>query len=276
MDSQKHTDQVYLISAASDSDNEMRRLDALHGALTRYFDGKLSLAAIADVHPQKILDLGCGSGAWAIQAATEFPGALVHAVDISPLPKRKLPVNMSFELADLTKELPFERETFDIVHARFVMGHVPNGESAVKRVAQLVKPGGFFILEDMDAGSVARTGGHATQRFTVKILEVMRSRGADPELARKYGSIMTGIGYFPHVHVHERTVPFSGTGADEVENQLGVAFRKTWKEGSESAGRMIGQGPIEAMMREQAEELEGADCKTVADLHFCWAQRALE
>ncbi|KAF7374725.1 Methyltransferase str3 [Mycena sanguinolenta] len=56
-----------VLPPASDSE----RLDTMHNTIAR-----------------KIIELGCGSGAWAIQAAKQFPDAQVVAVDQSPLPDR--------------------------------------------------------------------------------------------------------------------------------------------------------------------------------------------
>ncbi|KAJ6548825.1 S-adenosyl-L-methionine-dependent methyltransferase [Mycena capillaripes] len=271
-----HTDdRVYVMKTASESEDEMRRLDELHTAVTRYFDGRLSLAPITEVPPRKILDLGCGSGAWATHAATQFPDAEVFAVDISPLPHRKIPANISFKLADLTKELDFEKNTFDIVHARFVMAHVSNGESAVKRAAELVKPGGLLILEDADPSSMIRTGDHSVQQYMSKMLEIFRSQKADMELGRKMAGIVTSTGYFPDVRVRSIAVPFSGVGAAEATNELGLAFRNTWVQTTEAVRRSE-IAKAHSATKEYLEELTSKDCKVTLDLYFCWARRALE
>ncbi|KAF7352026.1 S-adenosyl-L-methionine-dependent methyltransferase [Mycena venus] len=270
-----HTDdRVYMMESASESDGEMRRLDELHVAVKRYFNGELSLAPITDVPPRKILDLGCGSGAWAIDAATQFPEAEVIALDISPLPNRRIPANISFKLADLTQELDFEKGTFDIVHARFVIFHVSDGERAVKRAAELVKPGGFLILEDMDLMSVIRTGGYAVKQHVLKMFELLRSRGVDPEIGRKFAGILSSTGNFVDVHIHSITVPFSGVGPDDTTNELGRAFKKTWVqlEGADAVRRdEIANAP--SATQEYYAEMMSKDCKVALDLHFCWVRR---
>jgi methylase of polypeptide subunit release factors len=45
--------------------------------------GGLHLAPL--VSPQKILDLGTGSGLWAMDAADEYPSAEVIGTDLSPV-----------------------------------------------------------------------------------------------------------------------------------------------------------------------------------------------
>ncbi|KAF7366962.1 Methyltransferase str3 [Mycena sanguinolenta] len=127
-----------VLPPASDSE----RLDTMHNTIARYFGNKLGPAPLDGLHPRKIIELGCGSGAWAIQAAKQFPDAQVVAVDQSPLPDRIIPSNMSFQLANLAQRLEFQDETFDIVHARMVMMHVADGSNALLRASRLVKPGG--------------------------------------------------------------------------------------------------------------------------------------
>ncbi|KAG5718712.1 hypothetical protein E4T56_gene16591 [Termitomyces sp. T112] len=62
------------------------RLDELHNGIKAYFKGALAFTDIKN--PKAILDVGAGSGAWAIQAAQQYPDATVVAADISPLPDR--------------------------------------------------------------------------------------------------------------------------------------------------------------------------------------------
>jgi 2-polyprenyl-3-methyl-5-hydroxy-6-metoxy-1,4-benzoquinol methylase len=139
---------------------------------------------------------------------------------------------MCFELVDLTKDLEFDKETFDIVHSRLVMSHVSlipsvcgvdcakriqisNGENTVKRAAQLVRPGGLLLMEDLDISSLVRTGGCGVHQMVSKMLKVISSNAADGELGRKFEGIVTAIGYFPQVHVHKIAIPLSGNGLRE-------------------------------------------------------------
>ncbi|KAJ6483820.1 S-adenosyl-L-methionine-dependent methyltransferase [Mycena vitilis] len=248
----------------------------MHTAITGYFDGKLSLAPVADLHPRKILELGCGSGAWAIQAATEFPDAQIFSVDVSPLPDRKIPSNISFKLGDLTRALDFEEITFDVVHARFVMIHVPDGESVIKRAAALVKPGGLLILEDADITSMLRTGGKAAQEYTSRLIPAFESRKCDPELGRKLASIMTSTGYFPDVQVHKVAVPMSENGADAALNELGLGLKKSMLRAVDAMKERAAAETPDRVAQEFKEELESKGCMAAQELYFCWARRALE
>ncbi|KFY88881.1 hypothetical protein V500_06064, partial [Pseudogymnoascus sp. VKM F-4518 (FW-2643)] len=64
-------------------DTELNRLDMSHAKYYGLIEKKRFLAPIGD-SPQKILDLGCGTGIWCIDVADEYPSAEVIGVDIAP------------------------------------------------------------------------------------------------------------------------------------------------------------------------------------------------
>ncbi|KAJ6533025.1 hypothetical protein B0H19DRAFT_1081216 [Mycena capillaripes] len=275
---QEHPEnQLYVLPTAYDSGEEMQRLEDLHAAITQYFGGKLCLAPIVDMRPRRILDLGPAK-MWnrrmGYPGGNAVPGCSSSCCGYLPLPNREIPVNMSFELADLTEEFTFDNETFDVVHSRMVMIHVPNGEDAVKRAAQLLKPGGLFLMEDLDFSSMVRTGSPSVQVIASNILRALSSRTADGELGRRLAGIITATGYFPHVNVHKIAVPLSGSGNNEAEKSLGAVFKRAWMQTSQEFGRRLGaEGFTEALIQEEKEELCGSDCKAVFDMYFCWALR---
>ncbi|KAJ6552894.1 hypothetical protein B0H19DRAFT_1377657 [Mycena capillaripes] len=210
----------------------------------------------------------------------QFPDAEVLAVDVVPLPDRALPPNVRFEWVDLEKELVnLEPAAFDIVYSRQVLVHLSNADAVVKRSAKLVNPGGMLILADVDFGSMFETGGEGTRRFLSHFMRVWNARGADLEFGRKIADSMSSSGLFPGgVNVHRILMPLSGTGAaDDATNELGIALRKSWLKAAASLGKTLrGHGFTELMAKEQEDELNQKDCKTVWNMYFCWGQRGLE
>ena len=46
--------------------------------------------------------------------------------------------------------------SFDLVHARFLLHHIYDHEDlAVQRMVELLKPGGWLVIEDLDAAAMA-------------------------------------------------------------------------------------------------------------------------
>jgi methylase of polypeptide subunit release factors len=58
-------------------------MDLEHHIFLLLLDGELHLAPLKG--PQRILDLGTGSGVWAIDIADKFPSAAVVGTDLSPV-----------------------------------------------------------------------------------------------------------------------------------------------------------------------------------------------
>jgi SAM-dependent methyltransferase len=152
--------------------NDMRRPDAF-APLER---------ALEEVDgPQRVLDLGTGTGAAAFLAARRFPQAQVVGVDLSPemlvqaraLTPPELAGRVRFEAADASR-LHFEDDSFDLVLlsnmipffdelARVVApgGHVLFGFSAgpetpiwvpPERLREELSPRGFTDFADFEAG----------------------------------------------------------------------------------------------------------------------------
>ncbi|KAG8737064.1 hypothetical protein FRC12_017279, partial [Ceratobasidium sp. 428] len=77
--------------------------------------------------PQNILDIASGSGQWVLETgcshiAKEFPKAKVVGIDLSGLDpsQSEIPLNARFITGDITKPLPFEATSFDVVQMRVV------------------------------------------------------------------------------------------------------------------------------------------------------------
>ncbi|KAG9019747.1 hypothetical protein FRB90_009617 [Tulasnella sp. 427] len=151
------TDTPYLLP----SDNvEHERLDYQHYAIARMMGDILPEDSGADgilsrneqgCNP-RVLDIGAGSGAWAIEVANKYPNAQVVAIDLSPLDLEiTLPPNFSFELLDV--EFGFEElGRFDVIHARAVLQGIKDYETLFENIVKALNPGGVFISIEGETG----------------------------------------------------------------------------------------------------------------------------
>lgn len=108
----------------------------------------------------RVLDVGCGSGASALPAATAVgPGGQVIAVDLAAQmlarTARKAGLlglgNLETLQADMA-ELPFPDEQFDAVVSVFSLFFVTDMEQQVARLWRLVRPGGKLAITTWFAG----------------------------------------------------------------------------------------------------------------------------
>ncbi|KAL1987708.1 hypothetical protein VTN96DRAFT_2548 [Rasamsonia emersonii] len=70
-------------------EEEQDRMDMWHHIYLLLLGGELYLAPIKN--PQRVLDLGTGTGIWAIQFADEHPSAQVIGTDLSPIQPKWVP-----------------------------------------------------------------------------------------------------------------------------------------------------------------------------------------
>jgi ubiquinone/menaquinone biosynthesis C-methylase UbiE len=116
---------------------------------------QLQLEALSALDPRlgdRLLDVGCGSGA-AVRAAASSVDRVV-GVDLSEgmiARARELAgatANVEFSVAD-AEALPFEDATFTALLCTTSFHHYPNPERAVAEMARVLTPGGRIVIADM-------------------------------------------------------------------------------------------------------------------------------
>lgn len=121
-----------------------------HGRfLRRIFLTNHSLESNYIKRGEKLLDLGCGNGVWALEISEKF-GASVVLADIADANKTKLP----FYLFDGSKA-DFPDKSFDVVLLNFVLHHTPNPIVILKEAIRLSR-GKIIIYEDNASGIIPK------------------------------------------------------------------------------------------------------------------------
>lgn len=102
-------------------ERENERLDLQHNLFLLTFGDKLGLAppCYRDTKVNHVLDLGTGTGIWAMDFADEHPEAEVIGVDLSPIQPSFIPPNVTFEIDDIEDEWTYSKP-FDYIHSRFM------------------------------------------------------------------------------------------------------------------------------------------------------------
>lgn len=55
--------------------------------------------------------------------------------------------NINFVVCD-AEHLPFNEETFDLVHCRATLHHIPEPAKAILEISRVIKKGGHFYLRE--------------------------------------------------------------------------------------------------------------------------------
>jgi SAM-dependent methyltransferase len=129
---------------------EQDRLDFHHHLWRLMISGKLFNAPISN--PQRVLDLGTGTGIWSIDFADEFPSALVIGTDLSPIQPSAVPSNCKFYVDDMESEWTFNpEEAFDFIHGRALAGSIANFDLLFRRIYENLKPGGWVEMQEFQS-----------------------------------------------------------------------------------------------------------------------------
>lgn len=176
-------------------------------------------------NPARILDVGCGTGRWAVEMAVEFPGArvvgfdLVAPVDAGPLLATlgQRADNVTFVQGDLLTGLPFPDGAFDYVHLRLLYSDLPadHWPAVVRELARVTRPGGW--VECVEPAEAIRDPSPAYGATAHWIAEMCRRRGLDPNVGPRLKSLLVGAGL---VQVSERTAALAASAASGHERRL--------------------------------------------------------
>lgn len=102
-----------------------------------------------DLKDREVLECGCGAGRF-----TEIllnKGAYVHSIDLSSAVdanQTNFPQSDKHRIAQASiLELPFDKEKFDFVVCLGVLQHTPNPTIAIHKLYEMVKPGGWLVID---------------------------------------------------------------------------------------------------------------------------------
>ncbi|KFA51585.1 hypothetical protein S40293_03925 [Stachybotrys chartarum IBT 40293] len=163
-----HSDRGNAEYWASNDQQQMDAMDIIHHFLLLSLDEKLFLAPLKpDI--KTVLDIGTGTGIWAIDMADEFPGAEVTGTDISPIQPSWVPPNVKLYVESRRENLLGDDEwtyapnSFDFVHLRYLYGSISDWGDLFQQAYRVCKPGGWVESYESsprmesDDGSVTET-----------------------------------------------------------------------------------------------------------------------
>ncbi|AXB48000.1 class I SAM-dependent methyltransferase [Amycolatopsis albispora] len=148
----------------------------------------------------RCLELGAGGGSIARWLAERTaPSGWVLATDLRPDEEVQAP-GLSWARHDVVTD-PLPPSTFDLVHARLVLRHLPQRQSVLTKLAESLVPGGWLQLDEFDTSYGhclrASTSDAAAlyQRFLDAVATVMNRAGADRTWGRRAAAALTEAGF---------------------------------------------------------------------------------
>ena len=138
--------------------NKHRHSKLAHAGYWRH-DYKYALKAINRIRPEKLIDIGCGPGAFLTEVQDNFPNVKLSALDLSEKmieeTKARLSGNVDAFVGD-SEKMPLVDEQYQVVTCNMSIHHYPHPQQAVNEMYRILQRGGYLLLNDLDCAAPIR------------------------------------------------------------------------------------------------------------------------
>ncbi|CCF34317.1 hypothetical protein CH063_06335 [Colletotrichum higginsianum] len=134
-------------------ERENERLDVQHNMFLLSFDNKLGTAPPnirgSNVEVKRVLDVGTGTGIWAMEFGDDHPEAEVLGIDLSAIQPMFTPPNVKFEIDDVDEPWTYS-QPFDYIHTRMMTSSIGNWKEYIQKCFDNLEPNGYLELNEID------------------------------------------------------------------------------------------------------------------------------
>ncbi|TID03687.1 Secondary metabolism regulator LAE1 [Colletotrichum higginsianum] len=207
---------------------EQERLDLQHNIFLLTFDDKLGFAPPCQKGAEvgRVLDVGTGTGIWAVDFGDEHPEAEVLGIDLSPCRTTSVPPNVDFEVGDIEDEWIFD-DDFDYIHSRMMTSSIADWKDYLQRCYENLTPGGYLELQESDVmpssddGTIERSTSALT-KYCVLLLEASVKLGRGYQDIPKLVDLMRDEIGFVDVEIKRYKWPVNAWPRDKRLQELGL------------------------------------------------------
>ncbi|TGO20144.1 hypothetical protein BTUL_0001g01560 [Botrytis tulipae] len=258
---------IMLIEMPND-DDEQDRMDLLHHVFNLVLDGKLYLAPIEN--PQRVLDVGTGTGIWAIDFAEYVQTCLeekrfLTSLLVNILHRMLWAVTyLQFNLAGMILFYPCANiddvedtwrysQKFDFIHIRSLGGSIASWPHLLDQARDNLNEGGFIELVDFEYHGYSDDGtgelAPSFQKWQAGLDEASRLFGRDLNVAMKFKNWLEEAGFEAVVERHWR-LPMAPWARDRRNKEIGLYMQQNMLDATVAYGmahftRILGWSPEE-------------------------------
>lgn len=149
---------------------ESERLDLIHLLMTKGIGNKLFLAPVDLDKSARVLDIGTGTGIWAICVGEEYPNAEIIGNDLSAIQSTWVPPNVKFEIDDV--EQPWINGKFDYIFSRYMSTSILDWPKLVGNVFEHLNPGAWAEFQDYDLLYYSEDGSITDEHYLLKWIKL--------------------------------------------------------------------------------------------------------
>jgi ubiquinone/menaquinone biosynthesis C-methylase UbiE len=151
---------TYFVYDHHNEKEELRRLTIQDQMITDAMGGVLSEQADPSVF-HHVLDIGCGTGGWIIEAVKRYPEMSLVGIDISnkmidyasqQAKANKVRDQVEFHVMDALSQLKLPDDSFDLVNLRFGVSFIRKWEwpYVISEMIRVTKPSGVVRVTDSE------------------------------------------------------------------------------------------------------------------------------
>ncbi|MBK8574468.1 MAG: methyltransferase domain-containing protein [Elusimicrobia bacterium] len=209
--------------------NEWERLQAIESVFDPASRRRILSAGVKE--GARCLEVGAGAGSVMRWLAEKVgPSGRVTAVDINTRFLDTPPANVDVVAGDI-RALVFESNSFDLVHARYVLVHIPEYKMVLDSLWKALKPGGALVVEEPDFTAYRGFSGAEVQSFNKvhqAIVDMYSSKGVDPSLGSKLPMLFQGLGAKDLVIENDSPFSCGGSGISTMMNLSAVQLKEKY------------------------------------------------
>ncbi|KAK2789712.1 hypothetical protein FQN53_001469 [Emmonsiellopsis sp. PD_33] len=268
-------------------EEEQDRMDLSHHIYRTLLGGKIYTAPVPE-DVQRVLDLGTGTGIWAIDFADEHPSAEVIGNDLSPIQPSWTPPNCKFEVDDFEAPWSYSKP-FDYIHGREMEGMVRDLDKLFKQAYDNLAPGGFFEMQSIVGefyGDEGTGKGQSLRKWVDLIVEATGKFGKPMRQVHTWAERMEKAGFTnitsQQLIIVKYQLPFSAWPKDKKLKELGRYHQLQLFQalGAYSLGpltRAMGWSPseIEVLLSGVRKDLKDTSLHCYTKVHFVYGQKVV-
>ncbi|KAF2102812.1 S-adenosyl-L-methionine-dependent methyltransferase [Rhizodiscina lignyota] len=245
--------------ALPNNEQEIDRLELQHRIWDIMLGGRLNLAPLSrDI--THAIDIGCGTGAWAIEFADANPNCDVIGADLSPIQPDVVPRNLTFLVDDASAEWTYSTP-FDYIHTRAISSGIKDWPAFLEQCFRHLKPGGWVELQEFHlpftCDDSSTTPDTAVRTWSASLTSAIGKAGIDVSAENSYShpKRLRDVGFI-NVEMINAKWPIGPWARGEKEKRIGALFLKDLEGNVENLSKRIMMGMMGMPEDEFAKTME--------------------
>ncbi|OLN81350.1 putative transporter C1002.16c-like protein 17 [Colletotrichum chlorophyti] len=238
-------------------EEEMDRLDMCHAMMIRAIGNRHWLAPLQESQVNLILDIGTGTGIWALEMGDIFGQAEIIGIDLSAIQPEWVPGNVKFEIDDIESSWIPTRK-YDYIMCRYMAASIQDWPGLMRNVYDHLNYGGWAEFQDMNTEYYSDDGSyqphHATWTWNKTWVQTLSDLGRDPSPGPKLEGWVRDAGF---VNMGHRTfkIPIGPWAKNPYFKDIGLLNLVQILDGLEAFSLQVFCGTLKRTEQEVQAEL---------------------